>query len=395
MTSPPTKPAITPLDRLRLGEALELASHAIGLSDPNPRVGCVIGSADGRVLGRGYTQRAGEGHAEVMAMRDAQSQGHNISGATAWVTLEPCAHHGRTPPCSLALLEAGIARCVIAQIDPNPLVSGGGVAQMRQGGMQVDVLDTEDPLVATARELNPGFFSRFERGRPWVRAKIACSADGKVALADGRSKWITGEAARADGHHWRRRASAIMTGIGTVLADNPRLDVRAVTTAVQPLRVVLDSQRRTPVDAAILTPPGAALIVASPTSAGPPLPGTEIWTDISLRDGAVDLTALLCALAHRRSVNELHLEAGPTLTGAMAAADLVDEWLIYMAPMMLGEGKPAAHLPRLACLEDARRYTWIDSTTIGSDLRLRMRRTDLSTTFTRPPHGASESTASA
>jgi diaminohydroxyphosphoribosylaminopyrimidine deaminase/5-amino-6-(5-phosphoribosylamino)uracil reductase len=372
-----TAPALAHLDRVRLGEALELAAQAVGLSEPNPRVGCVIGTANGRVLGRGHTQRAGQGHAEVMALRDAQAAGMDVKGATAWVTLEPCAHHGRTPPCSLALVEAGIARCVVIHTDPNPLVAGGGIAHLRQAGVQVDLLPADDPLAAAARDLNIGFFSRFERGRPWVRAKVACSADGRVALDDGRSKWITGEAARADGHLWRRRASAVMTGIGTVLADNPRLDVRAVPTALQPLRVVLDSALRTPANASILAPPGETLLIAAAGQAARPLPGAEIWDDIAPAGANPDLGAVLQALASRRGINEVHLEAGPTLTGAMAASDLIDEWLIYMAPMLLGPGKPAAHLPPLARLEDARRYTWLDATPVGSDLRLRMRRAGL------------------
>ena len=377
MASHPHAPSLAHLDRVRLGEALALAAQAIGLTEPNPRVGCVIGAADGRVLGRGHTQRAGQGHAEVIALRDARAAGLDVKGATAWVTLEPCAHHGRTPPCSLALVEAGIARCVVIHTDPNPLVAGGGITHLRQAGVQVDQWPADDPLAVTARDLNIGFFSRFERGRPWVRAKVACSADGRVALDDGSSKWITGEAARADGHLWRRRASAVMTGIGTVLADNPRLDVRAVPTAAQPLRVVLDSALRTPADAAILAPPGETLLIAAAGQMAPRVQGAEIWDDIAPAGEKLDLDAVLQALASRRGINEVHLEAGPTLTGAMAAADLIDEWLLYMAPMLLGPGKPAAQLAPLMRLADARRFTWIDSTQVGPDLRLRMRRIGL------------------
>lgn len=375
----------TALDRARLAEALELATRSIGLSEPNPRVGCVIGTEDGRVLGRGHTQRAGEAHAEVMALRDAKAQGLEVRGATAWVTLEPCAHHGRTPPCSSALIGAGIGRCVIAQIDPHSQVAGAGAEQLRGAGIQVDVLAPNDPFVAIAGELNIGFFSRCKRERPWVRAKVACSADGRVALPDGRSQWITGAAARADGHIWRRRATAVMTGIGTVLADNPRLDVRAVPTAVQPLRVVLDAHLRTPADAALLAAPGGTVIVTAPEQAGSARPGAEIWHHLPRKDGQLELEALLQALATRRNVNELHLEAGPTLTGAMAAAGLVDEWLIYLAPMLIGPGKPAADLRVLTGLADAQRYTWTEAVSIGTDLRLRMRRADLVDHLYTPP----------
>ncbi len=377
MTDHAVLPGLSHLDRVRLAEALELAASSIGLSEPNPRVGCVIGSADGRVFGRGATQRVGQGHAEVMALRDASATGQDLRGATAWVTLEPCAHHGRTPPCCLALLEAGIARCVVIHIDPNPLVAGGGVERLRAGGVQVELLPHDDPLAAQARDLNIGFFSRFERGRPWVRAKVACSADGRVALGDGRSKWITGEAARADGHRWRRRATAVLTGIGTVLADNPRLDVRAVATNVQPLRVVLDSRLRIPADAAILAPPGEVLIVATSHAIGEQAAGIEVWRDAAQEGPHIALEALLRQLTRQRAVNEVHLEAGPTLTGAMAAAGLIDEWLIYMAPVMLGPGKPAAEMPALAQLQDARRYAWLEAQAIGADLRLRMRRQEL------------------
>ena len=211
-----------------LHQALALAEQAIGLSDPNPRVGCVILAADGRLLGAGHTQPAGEAHAEVMALRDATGRGHDVRGATAIVTLEPCSHHGRTPPCCDALIAAGIARVVVAVEDPNPLVAGQGLARLRAAGIVVELADLA--IAEAARELNIGFFSRMQRGRPFVRLKSAVSLDGRTALPDGRSQWITGEAARADGHAWRARASAILTGIGTVKEDDPRMTVRAVDT---------------------------------------------------------------------------------------------------------------------------------------------------------------------
>ena len=332
-----------------LRQALAVAEQAIGLTDPNPRVGCVILGADGRVLGSGHTQPAGQAHAEVMALRDAAAQGHDVRGATAIVTLEPCSHHGRTPPCCDALISAGIARVVAAIEDPNPQVAGRGLARLRAAGIQVELADAA--VADAARELNIGFFSRMQRGRPFVRLKSAISLDGRTALPDGRSQWITGEVARTDGHAWRRRAGAVLTGIGTVLADDPRLDVRLVPTARQPLRLILDPQGRTPATARILQPPGEARIV------GP---------------GRADLPALLADLG-AQGVNELHVEAGPTLSGAFLDAGLVDELLIYQAPMLIGEGRPLAALAALAELGDARRWRLIEATPVGQDLRLRLR----------------------
>ena len=370
---------MSPLDFQRLAEALIAAEGSIGLTEPNPRVGCIIGLADGSVLGCGATQRAGEAHAEVMALREARGTGRDLRGATAWVTLEPCAHHGRTPPCCNALIDAGIARCVVCHVDPNPLVAGAGIARLRAQGIQVDVLEANHALAVQSRELNIGFFSRFERGRPWVRAKVACSADGRVALANGSSKWITGPEARADGHRWRRRASAVLTGVGTVLADDPRLDVRAVPAPAQPLRIVLDSQLRTPKNASLFARPGEVLLVTTAQAGDIDFDdwrarGAEVWNDLPLSGTQPALHALLQQLATRRSVNEVHLEAGPTLTGAMCTAGLIDEWLIYLAPLMLGPGQPAAHLAPLTTLPDAPPYAWMDSCPVGQDLRLRMRR---------------------
>lgn len=336
---------------LALSRALALAEQAVGLTDPNPRVGCLILSADGRELGAGHTQAAGQAHAEVMALRDAASRGHDVRGATAVVTLEPCAHHGRTPPCCDALAAAGIARVVTAVEDPNPQVAGQGHARLRAAGIVVELADAE--AAHTARELNIGFFSRMQRGRPFVRLKSAISLDGRTALPDGRSQWITGEAARTDGHAWRRRAGAILTGIGTVLADDPRLDVRLVPTARQPLRLVLDPRGRMPAQARILQPPGEARVL------GP---------------GRADLTTLMTELGSQ-GINELHVEAGPTLSGAFLDAGLVDELLIYQAPMLIGEGRPLATLAPLSELSLARRWQLIEATQLGQDLRLRLRQT--------------------
>ncbi|MBK7517021.1 MAG: bifunctional diaminohydroxyphosphoribosylaminopyrimidine deaminase/5-amino-6-(5-phosphoribosylamino)uracil reductase RibD, partial [Betaproteobacteria bacterium] len=310
---------LTPLDGDRLREALALAEQSIGLSDPNPRVGCIIGREDGTLLGRGYTQEAGGPHAEIVALRDAKSAGGDVRGATAWVTLEPCAHHGRTPPCCDALIAAGVARVVVAVGDPSPLVAGGGLARLRAAGIDVSMADEQ--LARAARELNVGFFSRIERGRPWVRMKVAISLDGRTALQNGVSQWITGEAARADGHAWRRRAGAILTGVGTVLADNPRLDVRLVPTRLQPLRVVLDSTLRMPTGARLLLPPGKSLIVGGKGEperrAALEAQGAEVLL-LPDRAGRADIDALLVLLA-AREVNEAHVEAGPTLNGALLA----------------------------------------------------------------------------
>ncbi|HEY0957028.1 MAG TPA: bifunctional diaminohydroxyphosphoribosylaminopyrimidine deaminase/5-amino-6-(5-phosphoribosylamino)uracil reductase RibD [Roseateles sp.] len=334
-----------------LRQALHLAEQAVGLTDPNPRVGCVILAADGRVLGSGHTQAAGQAHAEVMALRDAQAQGHDLRGATAVVTLEPCSHHGRTPPCCDALIQAGITRVVVAVEDPNPQVAGQGIARLRAAGIDVELADAA--TAEAARELNIGFFSRMQRGRPFVRLKSAISLDGRTALPDGRSQWITGEAARADGHAWRRRAGAVLTGIGTVLADDPRLDVRLVPTARQPLRLVLDPQGRMPAGARILQPPGEARAI------GP---------------GRADLPALMAELG-TQGINELHVEAGPVLSGAFLDAGLVDELLVYQAPVLIGAGRPLADLAPLSGLDAARRWRLVEATPIGADLRLRLRPT--------------------
>ncbi len=338
-------PAIT----AALRQALFLAEQAIGLTEPNPRVGCIILAADGRELGAGHTQPAGQAHAEVMALRDAAARGHDVRGATAVVTLEPCSHHGRTPPCCDALIAAGIARVVAAVEDPNPQVAGQGLARLKAAGIQVELAD---PAIAeAASELNIGFFSRMRRSRPFVRLKSAISLDGRTALPDGRSQWITGEAARTDGHAWRRRAGAVLTGIGTVLADDPRMDVRLVPTARQPLRIVLDPQGRMPAGARILQPPGETRVI------GP---------------GRPDLAVLMAELGSQ-GINELHVEAGPTLSGAFLDAGLVDELLVYQAPVLLGAGRPLAALPQLANLADARRWRFVEATQVGQDLRLRLR----------------------
>jgi len=371
-------PSLSPLDRSRLAEALALAETGFGVTEPNPRVGCVIGHADGRVLGRGATQVAGGPHAEVVALREAQAAGHDVAGATAWVTLEPCAHFGRTPPCCDALIAARIGRVVVAVDDPFPQVAGQGLARLRAAGVEV-VLAAEagaTDLAEAAREVNIGFFSRFTRGRPWVRLKVAASLDGRTALADGRSQWITGEAARADGHAWRRRASAVLTGIGTVLEDDPRLDVRAVPTRLQPVRVVVDSRLQTPPAAKLLAPPGRGVWIFAAADdaarrAALEAAGAEVLQQPG-PGGKVDLAAMLGTLAPR-GVNELHVEAGHKLGGSLLREGLVDELLVYLAPKLIGPGREFAVLPALAQLDDAMAWRFVDVAPVGDDLRLRLR----------------------
>lgn len=368
----------SPLDRQRLQEALQLAESSFGLTEPNPRVGCILGREDGRLLGRGATQQAGGPHAEVMALRDAHAAGHDLRGATAWVTLEPCAHHGRTPPCCDALIEAGLARVVVAVGDPSPNVAGEGIARLRAAGITVDLADAG--LADAAREINIGFFSRIERGRPFVRLKIAASLDGRTALPNGASQWITGGAARRDGHAWRRRAGAVLTGIGTVLEDDPRLDVRDVPTAFQPPLVVVDSRLRTPPRARLFEVPARAVWIFT-ARADEALAATLRAQGAELElvaDGRerIDLCALVRRLAER-GVNELHVEAGPQLNASLLAAGVVDEWLVYLAPRMIGPGHPMAALEPLTRLADALPLTFKHVERIGDDIRLiaRPRRT--------------------
>ena len=369
-------PSRLPLDAddARLAEALALAHGAIGLSEPNPRVGCVISAADGRPIGRGHTQQAGGAHAEAAALADARAAGHAdaLRGATAWVTLEPCSHHGRTPPCCDALAGAGVARVVVAVQDPNPLVAGRGIERLRAAGVAVDVADAGSAIAQASRELNIGFFSRMLRGRPWLRLKVAISLDGRTALADGTSQWITGEAARRDGHAWRKRAGALLTGVGTVLDDDPRLDVRHVATARQPLRVVVDSNLGLPPAARILQPPGEVLVYAAVPDAARIKALRERGAEVALLPdaaGKVDLAAMLADLG-ARGVNELHVEAGAKLNASFARAGLVDEWLVYVAPKLLGDGRALAALGALASLDDAVQLRFVGVETVSGDLRL-------------------------
>ncbi len=344
-----------------MARALQLAARGLFTTSPNPRVGCVI-VKDGQVIGEGWHQRAGTPHAEIHALSQA---GAAARGATVYVTLEPCSHHGRTPPCAEALVSAGVIRVVAAMRDPNPLVAGGGIDMLTLAGIHAEV----GLMEAEAHALNPGFISRMTRQRPWVRLKTAATLDGKTALANGNSQWITGEAARADVQQLRARACAILTGSGTVLADNPRMTVRDLDIGRQPLRVVVDSGLRTPVDAAILpaliacnhADPAARAALEAAGADVVELPGTQ---------GRVDLAALLTLLA-QRGVNELHVEAGAALNGALLAAGLVDEWVAYVAPMAVGDdARGLFAMPALTALADAARFRFADVRQIGGDLRL-------------------------
>lgn len=364
-------------------QALALAQQALWLTSPNPRVGCVITAADGAVLGVGHTQRAGGPHAEVMALRDAAARGHSVSGATAWVTLEPCAHHGRTGPCCDALAAAGIGRVVSALTDPNPQVAGQGMARLAAAGVQTETLSPQSPEAQQAHALNIGFFSRMVRGLPWVRMKIAASLDGQTSLQNGQSQWITGPEARADGHAWRARACAVLTGIGTVLEDNPRLDVREHHTPRQPHLVIVDSRLETPLDARLFETLGSGeqarqIWIYTATEGATDRrhalqhQGATV-IDMPGPGGKVDLAAMLRDLA-QREVNELHIESGHKLNGSFIREGLVDEWLLYLAPQLLGPGQGMANLPALTTLNGAVKLAFHAVEPIGPDLRLLLRR---------------------
>lgn len=363
---------LSDLDHDRLGQAITLAEGSFGLTEPNPRVGCILGDEAGAVFGQGATQQAGGAHAEVMALRAAQNAGARVQGATAWVTLEPCANQGRTGPCCEALVAAGIGRVVIGTLDPFPAVNGTGAMRLRAAG--VTVVLAEGDVAAACRAINVGFFSRVERGRPWVRMKVASSLDGKTALPDGSSQWITGEAARRDGHAWRRRASAVLTGIGTVLADDPRLDVRLVPTPSQPLRVILDTRWRTPPSARMLKPPGKVVVFGAaeegPACQALRAQGAELVRAAGAQ-GQVDLHAVMAWLGSH-DINELHVEAGARLNGALLMAGLVDEVLLYLAPTFIGDGRPMAELGRVEQLGQAWPLQLLDIRQLGVDLCLRL-----------------------
>jgi len=350
-------------------QALAQAAQALFSSNPNPRVGCVIVARDGHtILGAGHTQQAGGAHAEVMALRDAAARNHDVQGATAYVTLEPCAHQGRTGPCCDALVAAGIGRVVAALEDPNPLVAGQGFARLRAAGVAVEV----GPGAAQARELNIGFFSRMVRKTPWVRMKAAASLDGTTALANGESQWITSPQARADGHAWRAQACAVLTGIGTVLQDNPRLDVRGLDTPRQPHVVVVDSRLQTPLDAKLFVPGRSCFIYTASDSAAKTAALQALGAvviHLPNAHGKVDLTAMLRDLG-QRGINELHVEAGYQLNGSLLREALVDELLLYLAPKLLGSGRGICHIGPLTALADGPELAFHSVTNVGPDIRV-------------------------
>jgi diaminohydroxyphosphoribosylaminopyrimidine deaminase/5-amino-6-(5-phosphoribosylamino)uracil reductase len=351
-------------DSVWMAQALHLAERGLYTTSPNPRVGCVLVKS-GKLLSEGWHERAGEPHAEVHALRAA---GTEAKGATAYVTLEPCSHHGRTPPCADALIAAGIARVVVAMQDPNPQVAGQGIARLRNAGIEVEC----GLMEASARALNAGFNSRMTRGLPLVRSKIAMSLDGRTALNNGVSQWITGAPARRDGHHWRARSCAVVTGIGTVLADDAQLSVREVETTRQPLRVVLDSALKIPLAARILQ--GGNVLIYTATRDTQKIAALEkagaSVIAMAAAKGQVDLSACLKDLA-ARGCNEVLVEAGRTLNGALLQAGLIDELVLYLAPQVLGDmARGMAQLGELTSLDQRVELEWQDVRQIGKDMRI-------------------------
>jgi len=359
----------SPFDEAAMRRALELAQRGLYSTQPNPRVGAVL-ARDEEIVGEGWHERAGEPHAEPIAIRAA---GERARGATAYVTLEPCSHHGRTPPCVDVLLAAGVRRVVYAVGDPNPRVNGAGAARLKEAGLKVQsgLLENE------AEALNAGFLMRMRHRRPFIRLKTGASLDGKTALANGESQWITSEEARADVQHWRAQSGAVLTSAATVIADDPRLDVR-IDTPRQPMRVVLDRRRALRKSARVLAAPGDVLVFAAPTrerKAGPSDErlGNARVERIRVSRSHLDLQAVFARLAELE-VNDVLVEAGSRLAGALFAAGLVDEWLLYIAPKLLGkDAKPLAALARLTRLDAAPEFELLDSKAVGPDMRLRLK----------------------
>ncbi|HEY0296407.1 MAG TPA: bifunctional diaminohydroxyphosphoribosylaminopyrimidine deaminase/5-amino-6-(5-phosphoribosylamino)uracil reductase RibD [Bordetella sp.] len=363
-------PASDTSDLACMRRALDLARSVLYITSPNPRVGCVI-VRDGQVLGEGATQPPGGPHAEIGALRDAQARGNSVEGATFYVTLEPCSHYGRTPPCVDALLAARPARVVVAMGDPNPQVNGRGLARLREAGIEVDVgLCLEEALA-----LNPGFVARMRRGTPWAWLKLAASLDGRSALHNGMSQWITGPEARADGHHWRARSCVVLTGMGTVLADDPQLNVRAVETPRQPRKAVVDGRFAIPENARLFD--GADVLVF--TARSDPAKAERLarkHVQTILMPGAdplrVDLPGMMRWLGEHE-VNEVHVEAGAGLSGALLSAACIDELLVYLAPVLLGDAAGMVQLPMLEHLDAAQRFEFTEMQRLGADARLRAR----------------------
>jgi diaminohydroxyphosphoribosylaminopyrimidine deaminase / 5-amino-6-(5-phosphoribosylamino)uracil reductase len=365
---------ITDFDRFAMNRALVLAARGLETTHPNPRVGCVIAQGT-KIIGEGWHERAGEAHAEVAALAAVRAAGMQPTGTTVYVTLEPCNHYGRTPPCVEALVSAGVARVVFAVEDPNPQVSGQGAEALRTAGIAVE----SGLMESEAVDLNIGYMKRMMYGRPWVRLKLAMSLDGRTALSNGASQWITGEAARNDVQHWRARSSAVMTGVGTVLADDPRLNVRLPpekpeNEPLQPLRVVLDTRLRTPADSRLFATGGEVLILTEDATRGAAFAEMGVSVEaIPAIDGRLDLAAVIERLGELE-VNEVLVEAGPTLSGELLRQGLVDELLLYVAPKLLGpQGMPLVDLPELGDLQDALGFTVAGVQRLEDDLRLRLR----------------------
>jgi diaminohydroxyphosphoribosylaminopyrimidine deaminase/5-amino-6-(5-phosphoribosylamino)uracil reductase len=361
-----------PDDERWMRQALHLAETVMYLTAPNPRVACLI-VRDGRLLASGATQRAGGPHAEVMALRQAAERGITLQGCTVYVTLEPCSHYGRTPPCVDALVAAKPARVVIAMRDPNPLVGGRGTQRLLDAGIAVTTPVCEEEALA----MNPGFFSRMTRRTPWSWLKLAASLDGRIALPDGQSKWITGSAARADGHHWRARSCVVLTGSGTVIADDPRMNVRHVDTERQPIKAIVDTRFEVREDAQIFDGSLTWVFTCTPDARkAERLASRNVQVIEMPRAGhRVDLVAMMRWLGEHQ-VNEVHIEAGARLSGALLAAGCVDELLIYMAPMLLGEGLGMVKMGSLANLSKAQAFEFIDTRSVAPDIRLRARHVD-------------------
>jgi len=362
-------------DRRYMARAIELASNGLYTTDPNPRVGCVI-VKDNAVIGEGWHERAGGPHAEIVALQQA---GTNAEGAIVYVTLEPCSHFGRTPPCADALIGANVAKVIVAMLDPNPLVAGKGIEKLSEAGVSVEhgLLEEEADL------LNPGFIKRMQQQLPYVRCKIAMSLDGRTAMASGESQWITGEAARQDVHRYRARSSAILTGIGTVLADDPSLTARvsgndnpalgSFTDDDQPLRVIVDTQLRSPIDSKMLNLPGATLIYTGSTDqqriAELAQAGAEV-VQVESDDAHVNLEVVLHDLA-KREINEVMIEAGAKLNGAALASNIIDELIFYIAPSLMGDqARGAFHLPELTTMAQKLELELVDTRQIGDDWRI-------------------------
>ncbi len=365
----------TAVDHQWMSQALAEANKSLYLSNPNPRVGCVI-VKDALVIGRGHTQMVGGPHAEVCALADARAQGFDVAGSTIYVTLEPCNHTGRTPPCVDALIAAQPAKVVVTMSDPNPLVAGKGLERLRAAGIEVHCGLLEED----ARILNQGFISRMTRGLPWVRMKIAATLDGKTALPNGHSQWITGALARADGHHWRAQACAIVTGVGTVKEDNPSLNVREVATERQPWKIIIDSKLETPLDAKLFQDTNLSKVILVCAQLNTPekrataaifgARGIEVIA-MPNPQGKVDLPSLFAYLAQKRELNEIHVEAGFKLNGSLIREGCVDELLLYYAPFFMGEGIGMTNIS-LPNLEQRQNWQIIDQQLFGADLRIRL-----------------------